>query len=122
MTARGRLSSFSSDPQNVSLFLLFISHPCTLLLPRPVDSRRRYEGPAMTGLYLSVIGRGRPPERPVTLLRASVMSQRTGSILKASTATPRSTPSPLPLNAIDVVPLVSTWAVPLLPAPAEAPA
>jgi hypothetical protein len=46
----------------------------------------------------------------------------TGSILKASTATPRSTPSPLPLNAIDVVPLVSTWAVPLFPTPAEAPA
>ena len=55
-------------------------------------------------------------------MRSSVMSQRTGSILKASTATPRSTPSPLPVNAIDVVPLVSTWAVPLLPAPAEAPA
>jgi hypothetical protein len=53
---------------------------------------------------------------------ASLMSQRTGSILKTSTATPRSTPSPLPLKAIEVVPLVSTWAVPLLPAPAEAPA
>ena len=55
-------------------------------------------------------------------IRASLMSQRTGSILKTSTATPRSTPSPLPLNAIELVPLVSTWAVPLLPAPAEAPA
>ena len=42
-------------------------------------------------------------------IRASLVSQRTGSILIASTTTPRSTPSPLPVNAIDVVPSVNTW-------------
>src|ERR1700739_3476314 len=39
-------------------------------------------------------------------ISAYLIFQRTGSILKASTATPRSMPSPLPLNAIDVVPFV----------------
>lgn len=51
-----------------------------------------------------------------------MVSQRTGSVLKASTATPRSTPRPLRLNAIDVALRYSTWAAPLFPTLAKAPA
>src|SRR5271156_165903 len=41
MTLRGRLSSSSSAPQKVSLFLLFISPPCALPLRGKAGERRK---------------------------------------------------------------------------------